>query len=237
VVRIDQTGRMIPLWDTFRWYPSAALYADGRLITQGPQVELYPGPALPNLLATYLTKRSVEQVLQWAAEAGVGGEDRTLGQAGFDTGETVFTVVTVDGTHRTGVTDMASDNPAVAALREFQDVLLNLRAWLADGIASAEAPYVADRLRLIALPADPNSISDHDLATLLDWPLEPLATFGTSFGEPAEYHCALVEGAELSGLWPLLQQANELSLWRSDDVIYQIYLHPLLPDDEACPGL
>ncbi len=34
----------------------------------------------------------------------------------------------------------------------------------------------------------------------------------------------------------MLEEANELTLWRSDDVTYQIYAHPLLPDDEPCPG-
>jgi len=34
----------------------------------------------------------------------------------------------------------------------------------------------------------------------------------------------------------MLERANQLTLWRSDEVLYQLYLHPLLPDDEACPG-
>jgi hypothetical protein len=34
----------------------------------------------------------------------------------------------------------------------------------------------------------------------------------------------------------VFEAANELTLYDSADVTYQLYLHPLLPDDEACPG-
>ena len=40
----------------------------------------------------------------------------------------------------------------------------------------------------------------------------------------------------LAAALPLFQTANELTLYESADVTYQLYLHPLLPDDEACPG-
>jgi hypothetical protein len=75
------------------------------------------------------------------------------------------------------------------------------------------------------------------MITFMDWPLEtPLAEIGTSFGEPAEYRCAVIEGDDLNALDPLLAEANELTLWRSGDLAYQLYVHPLLPDDEPCPG-
>ena len=114
----------------------------------------------------------------------------------------------------------------------------NVRAWLADEVAGEDAPYAFDRLRLISFPSDPQNLPDPGMANTVDWPLDtPLSTLGTSWGEPAEYRCALIEGEDLTTLRPMLQQANELTLWRSDDVTYQLYLRPLLPDEEACPGL
>ena len=57
IVRIEQQGGMLPQWETLRWYPSTVvLYDDGRLIIQGPQIEIYPGPALPNLQVTHFTR-------------------------------------------------------------------------------------------------------------------------------------------------------------------------------------
>ena len=43
--------------------------------------------------------------------------------------------------------------------------------------------------------------------------------------------------AELETLKPAMEQANELTLWRSEGETYAVQLHPLLPDEEACPAL
>ena len=237
VVRIEQTGGMLPIWDTLRWYPFVAMYGDGRLITQGPQIEIYPGPALPNLVVTQLSERGVNQVLDWAVEAGLAGPDRQLGEPLLDSGVTLFTITSSDGTHRTSVWDMAGSDSDTAAVRQFQEVLTNVRAHLPDDIAGDDAPYEYDRMRILSFPVDPEAPPEPNLVSFMDWPLDtPIAEIGTSLGEPAEYRCAQVEGDDLDTLKPSLVEANELTLWRSDDLVYQLYLHPLLPDDEPCPG-
>lgn len=238
VIRIEQTGGMLAPWEVMRWYPTVTLYADGRLIMQGPQIELYPGPALPNLQVTHLTQHGIDQLLAWAAEAGLEGEDRFLGQPMLDTGVTMFTIVSPAGTHVTSVSDMSGDDPQIAAVRRFRDIMISASAWVANDVLGADEPYVFDRLRLIAFPADPQNNPDPQLSAELDWPLDKsLATIGKSWGEPASYRCAQIDGADLAQMLPLFAQANELTLWRSGDELYQLYLHPLLPDDEACPGL
>lgn len=224
---------------TLQRYPTVVLYSDGRLITQGPQIELYPGPALPNLVVTQLSQHGVDQVLQWAAEAGLTGEDQVLGRPIPDAGLNVFTIVTADGTHTTSVADLSGSDPATAAVRQFQDVMLNLRAWLAadiaGDIAGDDTPYHYDRLRMISWPADANSIPDPSLSTTRDWPLASLATLGQPMNIGDGYRCVAITGDDLATLRPLLEESNELTLWKSDDQLYQLILHPLLPDDEDCP--
>lgn len=226
----------MPPWETLRWYPSVVLYADGRLITLGPQVELYPGPALPNLVVTHFSQHAIEQVLQWATEAGLSGEDRQLGPMILDAGSTIFTVTSPAGTHHTSVTDMSAGDPEIGALRQFMDVMTALRQWLPEDVASDETPYLWDRLRVISFPGDAGNLPDPNLATTVDWPLSSPATRGQSWGEPADYRCWELSGDELETVRSLFTQANELTLYKADDVTYQFYLHPLLPDDEACPG-
>ena len=86
-------------------------------------------------------------MLAWAEEAGLHGPDRQLGEIGFDSGSTVFTVVSPQGTHHTSVADMSASDAEVGAVRQFQDIMLDLRTWLADDIVGDDAPYAFDRLR------------------------------------------------------------------------------------------
>ncbi len=236
VVKIEQVGGMLPPWETLRFYPSVALYTDGRLIMQGPQIEIYPGPALPNLRVVQLTEAGVQQVLDWAAEAGLKGPDRQLGEIGFDAGATLVSVTSPDGTHKTLVADMTAGDADVGAVAQFERILLDPMAYLADNIVG-DQPYVFDRLRVISSAADPAVVVDPDLSSTLEWPLDvPLSKLGASLSEPAEYRCGSIEGDDLTALRPLLQQSNELTMWESEGTLYTLRLHPLLPDDEACPG-
>ncbi|HUR16335.1 MAG TPA: hypothetical protein VMZ33_03540, partial [Candidatus Limnocylindrales bacterium] len=156
IVKIEQTGGMMPPWETLRRYPSVALYGDGRLIFQGAQIEIFPGPALPSLWVTHLTERGIEQVLEWAADAGLQGPDRNLGEQIMDAGANVYTVARPEGTHRTVVHSNGSNDPDINALLQFQDVVMNARQWLDEGgVVGEDVPYVADSLRVIAFPAQP----------------------------------------------------------------------------------
>ncbi len=239
ILKIEQTGGMLPIWETLRWYPPVTLYADGRLVYQGAQILIYPGPALPSLWTTQLNDRGIDQVLEWAADGGVEGHDLELGVQMMDAGVTVYSVNGCEGTHRTTVHSNMNNDPQINALMQFQDVVTNARQWLdAEAIVGDDAPYVADSLRIISFPAQPQG-GDQGLVTTLDWPLDtPIDQLGTSFGEPAEYRCAEVSGDDLATLLPMVEESNELTVWRSgaEGELYQLYLHPLLPDEEACPG-
>ena len=226
----------MPPWETMRWYPTVALYGDGRLITQGPQVELYPGPALPNLQVTHFSQHAVDQALAWAAEAGLHGEDRFLGPMLLDAGALVFTVVSADGTHHTSVSDLSVNDPAINALRQFQDVMTGLAQWLPEDVAGAAASYQWDRLRAISFPSDPASMPDPNMVHVVDWPLDRLDSYPVAITAVLAYRCFELSGDDLATVRPIFESANELTLYRSADVTYQFYLHPLLPDDQACPG-
>ena len=238
IVRIENVGGFMPPTFTLRRYPEVVLYADGRLITQGAQVAIYPGPALPALVQTQLTQHGVDQVLEWAREAGLVGPDRTLGQMIPDAGQTNYTIVYPDGTHVTSMgpgAGLGTPDPAIGAVQQFEQVLLDIRSWLPDDVVGDDVAYPWTRMWIIANPADPQNQPDPRPATK-DWPLGSLATFGDpmSFGD--NYRCAVVEGDNVATLLPLLGDATESTLWHSDDALYQVLFHPLLPDDEGCPA-
>jgi hypothetical protein len=235
-VRIEQQPGFMAPWVTLQDYTTVVLYADGRLIMLGPQIEIYPGPALPNLQVTQLTQAGVTQVLAWADEAGLKGPDRRLGPPIMDTGGTLFEVTRPDETHRTVVTDLSSDDPEVAAVNRFQNVMLDIRSYLPNDVVGDDQPYAFDRLRLISSEADPATVAQEGTSTV-DWPLNtPIAELGVSISDPANYRCALIEGEDLQAMLPLFQQTNQLTLWRSEGTLYQLILRPLLPDEEPCPN-
>jgi hypothetical protein len=130
---------------------------------------------------------------------------------------------------------MASDAPEVGALRRFQEIMLDVRAWIPAEVVGDDIAYDYDRLRVLVTPATPADVPDPNLVTVADWPLdEPLATIGVEAPVETPSRCAEITGADLDTLQAALEQANELTLWRSEGETYSVKPHPLLPDADAC---
>src|ERR1700754_4156245 len=49
VLRIERVGGFVAPDQTLDRIPTISVYGDGRVITQGPQIMIYPAPALPNI--------------------------------------------------------------------------------------------------------------------------------------------------------------------------------------------
>ncbi len=83
--------------------PLLTVYGDSRVISEGPQVAIYPGPALPNVLVQKISSISVDSLVNARLSHGVGrGID--LGQPLVaDAPSTKFTVLTKDGPKLTEV--------------------------------------------------------------------------------------------------------------------------------------
>lgn len=245
LLRIANEGGFLPAEYALTALPGFSLFGDGTVLTPGAQIELYPGPALPPLVATPLTEEGIQAVLQAALDAGLD-QDRDytdLGAVGIaDASTTVFTF-TVDGaTHVTRIyalgelqqqpVGMSDDEFGLRArLLDFQSSMQDLRGTLPAGSVGDDAMFTPAGLRLF--------VSDYrgerDLEqTAIEW---PLATPLADLGEPAAasaYRCAAVTGGDLDALLPLAREANQLTPWRSQGVRYAIAFRPLLPDESGC---
>jgi hypothetical protein len=71
VLRVDTSGGFVPIQVGLRSIPGFSLYGDGRLVVTGPTIEIYPGPALPNLIERTVTEEGVQAVLAEAERAGL----------------------------------------------------------------------------------------------------------------------------------------------------------------------
>jgi hypothetical protein len=85
VLRMEIGGGLVaPGW-ILSQLPLVSVYGDGRVITQGPQIEIYPGPALPNLLVSRVSEDGLQQILAAARDAGLVGPDASYRTRGSRT--------------------------------------------------------------------------------------------------------------------------------------------------------
>ncbi|GGM06541.1 hypothetical protein [Micromonospora yangpuensis] len=72
VLRVDQVGGFVTPTMMLTRLPTVSVYGDGRVITEGPQIEIYPGPALPNVQVATIGADQVADLVDRARAAGVG---------------------------------------------------------------------------------------------------------------------------------------------------------------------
>jgi hypothetical protein len=246
VLRIEFVGGFVPEVWALSSLPTVSLYGDGRVITEGPQIEIYPGPALPNLMLRDLTEEGVQAVLEAAREAGLSGPDRRFdNDLVVDAHTTVFTVVTDDGRHVTSAYGLGigggpegpqEDQQALRRLSRFLEDMTNLPAWLPDGSVGEERAYGASGIRMLVSGDGPTRDEAVEQKPV-DWPLdEPLASILQPV-KNSSYSCAAVEGDQADRVLAAAREANELTPWRSDGHLYGIVFRPLLPDERECEGV
>jgi hypothetical protein len=250
VLKVETGGGFLAPAAHFKEFPSFALYGDGRLITQGPQIEIYPGPALPNMQVTRITEDGVQAILEAAKAAGLLGTDRHYDFPTIsDAPTTTFTVVADGSRHVTSVYALGEAVGASAqgisqdelqarqALSKFQTKLGDLGSWLPQDSMSEEGAYTFDELRIFVL--DQAASPEPGLEERpVDWPLaQPLATFGQPVTNGPEARCGSVSGDDLKTLRPLVEKANELTPWKSGGATFSLVFRPLLPDEHRCEGL
>ncbi len=251
VVRVAWTGGFVPYEYMFTSLPRFTLLGDGRVLVEGPQIAIYPGPALPNIQVRRLTEEGIQSVLFRLAETGLFDESHSFTAATqfiADANSTVFTMradnrdVVVDVYALGLLTDPAGIPSGIPAEElEAQEVLsaldadlLNMDAWIpADDWADpAWQSYQPEALRLLVANIDDQPPNAEGLDS------EPVAWPGTidpeQFGTPDEigaFRCGVVSGEEARAWLPALSQANTLTRWSHEGHLYSVAPRPLLPDE------
>jgi hypothetical protein len=223
--------------------PIIVVYADGRVITQGPQIAIYPGPLMPNLQEHTLSAAALDRLIELARDKdllktihhdfpGIADAPDTvleinldgksyrvsayaLAEAGVDTGDAGLDAATIAGR---------------VALRVFIDALTGVPA---EEFVDDEHPFVMSGLRIYAGKAIivPNSELPGEQPAI-DWPLGDLATAGEAVeNSPIDVRCQVIEGDDLATVLPLLEGANTLSTFRSEGDLYSLIVVPLFPGE------
>lgn len=243
VLRMDVGGGFVPPAYELRRIPTWSLFGDGRIITEGPQIEIYPGPALPSVQVQTITEEAVQAILEAAKAAGLLGQDRTYEQnCVADAPTTTFTVYADGAKHVVSAYALGmvpgscpgEDTEARAGLAAFAAKLSDLAGWLPKGSIGEQGQFEPSEMRVYVQPyAGSPEPGLHQAA--IDWPLsDPLSSFGRADATYGDFRCVVVGGTDLAMLLADAQRANELTPWLSGGERYSLILRPLLPDEHTC---
>ncbi|MDH4113281.1 MAG: hypothetical protein OEV60_11490 [Actinomycetota bacterium] len=225
--------------------PAFSLYGDGTIVRPGPQIEIYPGPALPALETLAVDERGVQAILDAALDAGLDTQDELtdLGSVGIaDAPDTVFTLraAGVDRTvHVYALSEVEGRPPGMpkdefearTALLELVRQLGSVDDWLPDGSLGEVAVYEPAGVRaFVSTYRGQDDLPQRNL----DWPLATsLADAGDDMGNG--FRCIAVTGDDWSKLLePIAREANRLTPWTSGGQRFAVAFRPLLPDESGC---
>jgi hypothetical protein len=244
ILRIDSGGGLVPMSYLLTHMPQWSLYADGRIVVQGPMIEIYPQPLLPNLRLMRVTPSEIQTILAEADKAGLLGPDASYSAGGIaDASTTIFTL-TVDGqTHHIsayalmeGATaDNKADEDARAKLMDFDRKIGDLTALLGREVTDKEA-FEPGGMQIFVRPASGDDTVQGVEPNRIAWPLavDP-ATAGTPTTVP-QTRCVLATGQDLSTFLVAAKQATTVTIWTHGSQEYSVMVRPLLPDETSCVG-
>jgi hypothetical protein len=226
--------------------PELTIYGDGRVITTGPVIEIYPAPALPNVIVRTIDPATIDDLIYQALQAGVGGP----ADLGFppiaDAPSTRFTILTTDGYLKTnvyalGIDDTHGLSPQQRAdrlrLTQFRDQLLSpsMAETPAPGDGPPERPYEPVALAAVTTPWVDPQVPGVDPQPERAWPGPALP--GEPLGDWDHLRCVLVTAPELPAVLEAAATANVVTPWVFQDQRYQVWFRPLLPDESRCAAL
>lgn len=246
VVRVERIGGFVAPSALLTRLPIVSVYRDGRVISEGPQILIFPPPALPSVQVQRIAPADVYRLARLALSAGVGSP-LDLGRPGVsDMPTTHFTV-------RIGQSLRTTDVYALSAGGAFQT-----------GLTALQRANRTRLVRLIASLTDPASVlgpgrvgrqmlyRPHAMAVVVQpyrQPSDPLPGQrpalrwhgprlpGAHIGGWLNLRCVTVTGAALRRVLADAAHANTQTPWLSAGRRWSLDFRPLLPDERNCASL
>ncbi|MDJ0962058.1 MAG: hypothetical protein QNJ88_15495 [Acidimicrobiia bacterium] len=232
ILEVRYEGGFAPVEFLFSQPPAYTLYADGRLVFQGPQPAIFPGPLMPSLQVVDIGVDGLSQVLAAVEAAGLPDITEVINndanQFVADAPNTVITYTDENGDHiynvyALGITDQ---DPELNSLQNLITVLDNV------AFSSPDAgEYPIEQLQVIVSPAFNDGGGDLR-PTIEPWPLTTAPADLPDF--VVELKCIVIDGAEAQDVLPIFQAANQLTFFEDGGTDYRFTVRPLLVGEEGC---
>ena len=228
---------------TFNWLPQATIsdgvFIDGLIAVPA----IYPGPLYVEPTAQTISQAGIDAVVAEARKQGLL-DGKVDFRASLAVGavsarlEMVIDGKTYELSGDPAALDKCNCSPAPGtpeAFASFWQKLTSLGLWLADDLGTSNS-YMPDRLAVLAMPPsghDANGITPTQTA----WPLTtPFSRFGTPLGNDT-FRCAVVSGADLAALLPVVRQSNQLTRFTdSENTIDSLQVRALVPNEPSPCG-
>lgn len=242
VLRVQLTGGFGGPSVTAGRLPLVSVYADGRVISEGPVPAIYPGPALPAVQQRRIDRTAVQDLVDRALAAGVA-ETADLGSTRVaDAPSTRVTVITATHAYAREVYAL-SETPTVgggltegqqAARAKLRDLVTAVTAVTEPLPGGVSVPYQPTGVAALITPwADrPHGPAQPDVA----WPGPELPGAPTA-GRP-DAGCVSATGDQARAILTAAGRANGATPWVTPDGSrWSVTFRPLLPDESGCADL
>jgi hypothetical protein len=245
VVRVEDIGGFVLPTTLLTRLPTVSIYRDGRVITQGPQILIFPPPALPSIQVQRVWPADVHRLARLALSKGVGSRLDVGEPAVSDLPTTRFTVrigravrttdvygLGVGDGFQSGLTPRQRANRArlsrlLTALREPGSVLGRHRV-------GRQVSYRPRAMAVVVRPWRPPSDAVPGQRALR-WRGPRLP--GPPIGGWFDLRCVTVAGAALPRVLADAARANTQTPWVSAGRRWSLDFRPLLPDEHDCSSL
>ena len=217
----------------FQQPPVVIISGDGRVFTTGPQIAVYPGPALPNIEVGTITEEAIQQLLSIASDDGLFAEIDYTEESMVADAPTATVTINVDGVswvhsaYALGFDEPGkTPSPERATLLEFTQQLTDLAGTVGADQLGPVAAFEPENYLIQSSPIDtPTTTDDEALQpTIVDWP----ATAGVALADATE--CAVIAADSVGDLFT---NADQLTYFTDAGVTYQVVAIQQLPH-RAC---
>jgi hypothetical protein len=241
VLSSGETGGFTTREFSFQRPPSVLVTGDGRVITAGATIAIFPGPLLPALQEQPITEEGIQELLGAADEAGLLRDVDYADDADQFIADATTAVVEiaaegeswVHSAYALGISTPPGGtmelSPDREALLDFVESLSDLATVVGAQNLGEPEPFVPETYEIVAVPIDDPSVPAQDGIdpTIVDWPAEVDVRLADAMD------CTVVAADQVDELF---ESADQLTLFVDAELTYQLLVRQVIPGRSCADG-